>query len=69
MNWFFLVQLPNLVRPDPALASLTKAIHIFMSWCLLALVTLHMAAALWHGFVLKDGVLRRMLPLFPKENT
>jgi cytochrome b561 len=69
VKWFFLVELPNLVQPDPDLAKLSKEVHILMAWCLLALVTLHATAAFWHELVLKDGVLRRMLPLpIRKEN-
>jgi cytochrome b561 len=63
VKWFFLVTLPNLVQPDPALADLAKGVHIAMAWLLLATVSVHAAAALWHEVVLKDDVLRRMLPL------
>jgi cytochrome b561 len=52
-----------LVQPDPALADFTKSVHIAMAWLLLATVSVHAAAALWHEVVLKDDVLRRMLPL------
>jgi cytochrome b561 len=36
--------------------------HEVLANLLLAAVALHVAAALWHHFVLRDGVLRRMLP-------
>jgi cytochrome b561 len=41
---------------------LWKEAHEILAWSLVALVVLHTAAALWHHFVLRDGVLRRMLP-------
>jgi len=63
VKWFFLVTLPNLVQPDPALADFAKGLHIAMSWVLLALVIGHVAAALWHEWGTRDNVLRRMLPL------
>lgn len=63
VKWFFLVTLPNLVQPNPVLADLAKGVHIAMAWLLLATVSVHAAAALWHEVVLKDDVLRRMLPL------
>jgi cytochrome b561 len=42
-----------------------KFIHGKLGWLLLALVLLHAGAALRHHFVLRDGVLRRMLPPRP----
>ncbi|CDN95858.1 MULTISPECIES: cytochrome b [Agrobacterium] len=36
-------------------------LHSLLSWMLLALVVLHVAAALWHHFWRRDDVLRRML--------
>ncbi|MEI9984666.1 MAG: cytochrome b/b6 domain-containing protein [Aliidongia sp.] len=41
-----------------------KFIHGKLGW-LLAFVLLHAGAALRHHFVLRDGVLRRMLPPRP----
>lgn len=69
VRWFFLFNLPNLVQPDPALAKLTRELHDTLAWCLLGLVLLHVAAAFYHQLVLKDGLLRRMLPLWmlPRE--
>jgi cytochrome b561 len=37
-------------------------IHGYLAWVLFALIALHIAAALFHRFVLKDRVLQRMLP-------
>lgn len=62
VTWFGLFLLPNLVTPDKTLADVTKQTHITMSWLLLALIALHVSAAFWHEFKLKDGVLGRMLP-------
>lgn len=38
----------------------TRVAHGIIGWTLLALVGLHIAAVLFHQFVKKDGVLRRM---------
>jgi len=54
--------LPNLVAPDEDLADSLQAWHLDAAWVLLGLVCLHIAAALWHHFVMRDGVLRRMWP-------
>jgi cytochrome b561 len=37
-------------------------IHGYLAWVLFALIALHVAAALFHRFVLKDQTLQRMLP-------
>ena len=44
-----------------------KFVHGKLGWLLLAMVLLHAGAALRHHFVLRDGVLRRMLPGRVKE--
>ncbi|WP_174236115.1 cytochrome b/b6 domain-containing protein [Rhodanobacter sp. L36] len=59
---FFGLTLPALVGADEDLADRLQAWHQDAAWLLLALLILHIAAALWHHFVVRDGVLRRMLP-------
>ena len=59
---FFGMALPALVGADEDLADALLGWHQDAAWLLLALVLLHAAAALWHHFVLRDGVLRTMLP-------
>jgi len=54
--------LPALAADDEDLADRLLLWHQDVAWLLLALVTLHVAAALWHHFVFRDGVLRGMLP-------
>lgn len=39
-----------------------EGIHQYLAYCLLGLAGLHALAALWHHFVKRDVVLRRMLP-------
>lgn len=63
VRWFYLFNLPNLTGPDRQLARITKDLHDAGAWLLLAVVCTHVGAAFWHELVLKDGVLRRMLPL------
>ena len=60
--WFGLFSLPNLVGPDKRLANWMLLTHQSMAWLLLATITVHVLAALWHHFLLKDTVLLRMLP-------
>jgi cytochrome b561 len=62
VSWFGLVQLPDLIGPNRPLYDTLMACHYWMSWLLVGIAALHIAAALKHHFVLKDTVLRRMLP-------
>lgn len=62
VSWFGLWVLPNLVAPDRRLAQGLLLAHQSMAWTLLALIALHVAAAFWHHWILKDDVLLRMLP-------
>lgn len=36
--------------------------HMILIWCFIALIPIHVGAALYHHFVRKDQVLKRMLP-------
>jgi len=59
---FGLLQLPMLVPADADLADTLSDWHVWLAWALLVLVALHVAAALWHHAVRRDGVLHAMLP-------
>ncbi len=56
------IALPALVAPDADLADNLTDWHVIAAWAMLALVVLHVAAALWHHFIRRDGVLLAMLP-------
>ena len=59
----FIWQVPALLAPDPAIRSLFQEAHELGAKALLVLIGLHAGAALFHGLVLRDGVLQQMLPL------
>jgi cytochrome b561 len=59
---FGLFRLPKLVLDDKALVEQIGSILGLCANTLLILVGVHAAAALWHLYVLKDGVLARMIP-------
>jgi len=61
--WFGVIPLPDIVPRDKALAALLKVVHKGLNFAMLGLVTVHVLAALQHQFVLRDGVLGRMLPV------
>jgi cytochrome b561 len=58
----FIWEVPALLAPDPAVRSLFVKAHEFGAKALVVLIGLHAGAALFHGLVLSDGVLQRMLP-------
>ena len=60
--WFGMLSLPDFVSPDKALAEVLKPLHHYTAYGLAALVVLHVAAALKHQFVDRDGLLLRMWP-------
>ena len=45
-----------------ALAATAKTIHYYGGLALIALIALHVGAALYHGLIKRDGVLHRMWP-------
>lgn len=53
-------QLPDLVVKNEALGWLLLAVHRILNYALLGAVVLHVAAALKHHFIDRDGVLGRM---------
>jgi cytochrome b561 len=57
-----LFPLPDLVPKDRESAKVLLLVHQTLNFTLAAMVTLHVAAALWHHFVDRDGVMARMLP-------
>jgi len=62
VSWFSLFQLPDLVAKNRPLYEAMLTTHGVLACALVAIATLHALAALKHHFVLKDTVLRRMLP-------
>ncbi len=55
-------QLPDLVSRNRELADVLKVVHVTLAYTMAALVAVHIAAALKHHFVDRDGVLARMVP-------
>ena len=58
-GWF---QFPALIGENHDLHETLEEVHEVLFYALLVGTVVHVAAALYHHFMLKDGVLRRMLP-------
>ncbi len=61
--WFGVLPLPDLLGRDKELGKQLAELHSALNIGLLALIGIHAAAALLHHLVLKDDILRRMLPV------
>ena len=59
--FFFGMTLPKIVEKDRALGNYLLEIHHYVGLLVTALVVLHISAAFYHHFVLRDGLIFRML--------
>jgi cytochrome b561 len=51
----------------PISAMTAYHVHVFFVWTLLALISLHVMAALFHHFVFRDPILVRMVPVLGRR--
>jgi cytochrome b561 len=57
---FWLIELPAITGPDPALKSLAAEVHEICVAMLIIILVVHIGAALRHHFMLRDSTLKRM---------
>ncbi|OGA38497.1 MAG: hypothetical protein A3G24_17655 [Betaproteobacteria bacterium RIFCSPLOWO2_12_FULL_62_13] len=69
VNWFGLIQVPDLVAKDRELAEVFKALHIGLVALIALLLAAHIGGALRHAFVRRDGIMHRMLPWKPDRKS
>jgi cytochrome b561 len=62
VSFFGIVAIPTLVPESGLLSQTAIALHLVGEFMIYGLVTAHIAAALMHGFIRRDGILERMLP-------
>ena len=60
-DWFGLFRVPQITSTDKVAAAVYQDRHILMAYGLLALIVIHIAAAIWHHFVRRDRVTARMI--------
>jgi len=61
-RFFNMFVVPNIVGSSAVMAARMTCLHIGATWLMLALVALHVAAALKHQFVDRDAVLQQIVP-------
>ena len=63
-RFFNMFVIPNIVGSSAVMAKQMAFVHTGATWLMMALVALHVGAALKHQFVDRDAVLRQMVPLW-----
>ena len=59
---FFGTSIPSPIALDPSWRPAFNWVHHWGAWAIIILAGLHAAAALFHHYAWRDGVLRRMMP-------
>jgi len=62
MQFFYLAPMPMLASENSAAGKAMDGWHQALEWTLLAVIAIHVAAALAHIFIYRDRILQRMLP-------
>jgi cytochrome b561 len=65
---FGILPLPAIAPKGAQWAHTAGDVHNFLSYVLLAVIALHIVAALYHHYIVGDGVLRRMLPAMKRDS-
>jgi len=61
LQWFGVVTVPSPIGDSPELAPYLMGVHVALGYAILVLFCLHMAGVIYHTFVRRDGLLRRMI--------
>ena len=62
VSFFGIFMIPPLIAESPRLSQIANGVHLAGQFLVYALVGVHIAAALMHGLIRRDGVFERMLP-------
>jgi len=65
VSFFGIFTIPPLIAENSRLSQLANGVHLAGQFLVYALVAMHVAAALMHGLIRRDGVFERMLPRRP----
>ena len=64
---FGVFSIPKLAVASKDLREQIQALHALAANAILTVAALHSAAALWHQYALRDGLLGRMIPLLARD--
>lgn len=66
LKWFGIVDVPKFpILPHSSGSMLATEAHKLLAWFILVFAAAHVAAALYHHFYLRDGLLLRIMPWRP----
>lgn len=68
LTWFGWFKVPALIERNRDAFQWWQDAHETLAWLLMALIALHVAAAIKHHLIDRDEVLRRMLPLAARRS-
>lgn len=69
LTWFGLFKVPALIARNRDAFEFWQQTHEWLAWSLMALIAVHLAAALKHHLIDRDHTLRRMLPRWGTSDT
>ncbi|KTD11751.1 cytochrome b561 family protein [Legionella gratiana] len=67
VNFFGWFNIPSLISQNKHLGDIMFSIHQKLGYLIIALVGVHVFAAFYHQFIIKDNVLRRILPFNSRD--
>lgn len=62
IEWLNAIGVPPLLPVDKPVSEVASTVHETTKYLLIGLISLHVAAAAFHGLIRRDGVFRRMWP-------
>ena len=62
IDFFYLFHIPNLFEVSESTRQLAETVHLVCVWTLIPLTALHISAAAFHHFALKDDTMVKMWP-------
>jgi len=64
IDYFYLFHIPNFISVSESTRHVAEAVHLVCVWMLILLTVLHVGAAAFHHYALKDDTLVKMWPAF-----
>ena len=62
VTYFGLFKISPMGSNNPEIRDWLQSIHHDLSYVIMGLIAIHILAAMYHWIVLRDGIIRRMLP-------